>query len=1115
MTDQAQLRQQLLASEASGETMPDYSEAPRAQYPPQNFLPQNYLPQNYLPQNYLPQNYLRPVAQGSYGYSNHDLMTPVNVAAVPPSSRKASMTSSLGVQKLFRRRGTGAAFDEEMGADIGDIAGGDMSFSDITHVRGTGGRYNVFLTMLSDSSAPIIPVIGGGIGAPSKNMTNIQYRKQMNHQKKLILANSSRAMSLAGGNPMVNSNAGQDYPRSMSFNNRAMSLEQTHGGPRTMSLQAGMNRPRPGAGPMPPQMGGRGPMPGNPMYGPGNPNIGPGGPRAMSLRTQNLPPQHMRGPGPGGRLNSLNGTPPVGPRTQSFTGSNPNLNQRGNHPNGYGPQYNGYIQGRPGQQPYYPNQQTPNQQIPNQHGQQFSSQQYPPSIGSNPHLDPLSSRSQNADHAMSSDSFMNVVEEEAEYEKSQLDPGKTGTFNFSESQAELNNLSDQDHVYKLDDNDVPPLSRKSTIKKSDSMRVRRLNLFNKGHEDVKEVENSHAEKDDPSFNLSRTDNPLSKKLMLQLDDHESGQHRLEQTNKPKSLGALAPDTGDTFYTSPEFFTPVKDPLTANGDDNHISPVKPTKKSIKLNSLAENTIYSKFRSLSQARSSEEIHYKGPLFDKSETESQDSVYSSMTPKLSDSFNPLVSPSSYHPSPIHDGNASKSEFDFSTPEHQFQSSADEGKRTNVEDEKPPALPSKNETNNNVIQNNISTEKLPQVEFEAPEIKSKEEPSQNTDDMVDAILHRRTSTLSRSGSELKLQGLLPAGGLITVQQPISINDTDKFDQEKELPKVRGVLLSSKSKSFIKRLSRSTSKRNIADDADAEYYSGTPRLRVSSTVSLQDNSVKKQLVFTKDELAIMSCNNDLQNELQFVTSELALSIKRELALEFQVRTGTKDHAFDDTEHQKEMIEKSKTIADLQEKLNNERRLRFISEEHALLSEHGQTPSALKLDYEKNELYKQLLAKNDLVNQLQDKLDELESSGNRKYDDDLLQKYNELTTENSTLREKVESLRIAGESQVLAESATSESHEYEQAQIFSLRTQRDELREMITKLTSSQSVELKSAHDRVRTLEEKLRKVNMINDKLSKKGERPENSGGLGYGSGGKLQGFDVVTPRTSVMGSK
>lgn len=1061
--------------------------------------------------NYPPQH-----PQSAYGYSNHDLMTPVDVAGAL-SSRKASMTSSMGMQKLFRRKANDAAFDEELGADIGEIAGGEMSFSDITHLRGTGGRYNIALSMQPDSSAPIIPVLGPGHTGPTRDLNNIQYRKQMNHQKKMNLANGLRAMSLAGGNPMMNSNVSQEYARSMSFNNRAMSMEQGNG-PRTMSLQAPMNRPRPGVnGQMPPQMSSRGPFPGQQIYSPGNPNVapnmgpnmGPNGPRAMSLRSQNIPPQ-MRGPGQvpgqipgqGPRLNSLNG--PAGPRTQSFTGGNPM--SRG-VTNGYYPQ-NGFNRS---QQPYYPNQQHP--QYANQYGNQFNQyggqyNQYPQAPNGNGQA--MARKDQNPDASISSDSLMHVVEEEAEYEKTRLDPGKAGTLNFANSRADSDD--NQDYVYRLEDGNAAPLSRKSTIKKSDSMRVRRLDLFNKGTEEQQTTDDAYAGKEDPSFNLSVVGDRLSKKLAFQLDDEESRQHRAEQMDKLKALNATATDDGEIYYTSPEFFSPSKHPQVAEdgaAPTQHVSPDKPAKKPLKLNRLAENTAYSGFRSISQ-QSSEDVHDNEPRFDRSETESQGSVYSKGTPKHSDSLNPLVSLSSYHPSPPRDADEHKSEFDFSSANDQIETSMVQEENT-TENESPQ--PAQNEKYQDDAKNNISTDKLSQLEFEPAQPKDGQ--SQVSADAVNAELHRRTSTLSRSGSELKLKGLLPAGGLITVQQPITHSDADKVDQDKmDIPKTRGALISSKSKNFIKRLSRSTSKRNVADDLDSEQHSVSLKLRVSSSVSLHDNGVKKPLVFTKEELAIMTCNNDLQNELQFVTSELALSIKRELVLEHQLKSGTKDHTFDDVDLQKEMVEKAKIIVDLQDKLNNERRLRFISEEHALLSEHGQTPSALKLDYEKNELYKQLLAKNDTVNQLQDKIDEIESAGKRNYDDDLLQKYNELTMENSKLRENLESARLARASQVLEESATVESHEYEQAQILSLRTQRDELREMITKLTSSQSVELKTAYERIRTLEEKLRKVNMINDKLSKKGERPDNSASLGYGTGGRLHGFDVVSPTKSVLGS-
>lgn len=1124
MTDRAQLRQQLLASESLGDAMPNYPNESRVQ----------------------PHAPTYAHAQPAYGYSNHDLMTPVDMGPTP-SSRKASMTSSLGVQKLFRRRGAGAAFDDETGADLGEFAGGEMSFSDITHIRGTGGRYNVSLSMPADSSAPIIPVLGSGFGPPSKNMNNIQYRKQMNHQKKLTLAHEARAMSLAGANPM-----GPDNSRSMSFNNRAMSMEQANG-PRTMSLQAGMNRPRPGAGPVPPQ-GARSPFPGQQMFPSVNPNMGPAGPRAMSLRTQTLSPQQMRGGVLGLRMNSLNG-PPGGPRTQSFTGAHANPSLRLSQP-GFGPA--AYTQARSPQQLYptsqfpqklppqnYPNQhfqnqpvhvppptqygklpnqsfnQTPNPQfnqlfnqpssqqfVPQSHGQppnhKFSNHQYPHQqhvhqYGSSaPNVEESAFRTLDPDRTTSSDSFMNVVEEEAEYEKNEIDSDKSGS-DFGEAQAE--DSSDQDHVYKFDDEHAPLPSRKSTIKKSDSMRVRRLDFFANGRKNLEDA---------AAHTYNETDSPDRKNVgYSQRPESQMDGNNVESKNPSESAfesDALKLDTEST--NSFRFNISSRSPQEGGDEDNTFSlnrTEKQTKNAIKLNRLAENTIYSKFRSFSQTPISDDIKHKGFQNDKSDSDSEDSVYSAKTSAFSDSLNPLIDPPS---SQAQDSDVSKSDFTFSNPKIELAQSTAEGcNKSPTQEGSSDAKFFGDDVN--------ASERSSQADLKLSEIKQEENLSPS-DHAVDAILQRRTSTLSRSGSELKLQGILPAGGLITVKNPVSSNEIPKVNEEKtDFSKVKGTLLSSKSKSFIKRFSRTTPKRNATDD---EPEPGTPKLRVpssSSIMSLSDNAARKPLVFTKEELAIMSCNNDLQNELQFITSELALSIKRELALEFQLRNEAKDQKFDVNAYQKEIIEKSKGIADLQQKLNNERRMRFISEEHALLAEHGQSPSALKLDYEKNELCKQLLAMNDLVVQLQEKLEELESSTKKVYDDDLLQKYNELTAENAKLREKMDSINTAKSSEVLEDSRPLDTQEYERAQILALRTQRDELREMITKLTSAQSAELKYAHERVRTLEEKLRKVNLINDKLSKKSERLEISGSLGYGSGGKLHGFDVVTPKKSVLGSK
>lgn len=390
--------------------------------------------------------------------------------------------------------------------------------------------------------------------------------------------------------------------------------------------------------------------------------------------------------------------------------------------------------------------------------------------------------------------------------------------------------------------------------------------------------------------------------------------------------------------------------------------------------------------------------------------------------------------------------------------------------------------------------------------------------EDCLTPLIQKRTSAISRSNSELKMQGLLPSSGLLKGGE-LESSHGSVVDQQDSKRKSRTSSISTKSKSFIKRLSRSSSKKAFGEDGSYDEPSPSFGSRVASNSSLKEP--RKPLVFTKEELAIMTTNNDLQNELQIVTSELAMSIKRELALEKHLRNGQYGiDASDSQTYEEESTEKASIIADLLEKLNNERRLRFISEEHAILSEHGQTPSALKLDYEKNEIYKQLLAKNDMVNQLQDRLDEIENSGTSDSGQGMLHKYNDLLRENSELRYRLENALASSEHHDASDMSFTHgdsSNEYDQAQIISLRTQRDELREMLTKLTSSQNMELKIAQDRIKILEDKLQKVNMINDKLSRRLDRGSDHGQSNEysrdamftsGQGGKLLGFDIVSPR-------
>lgn len=381
-----------------------------------------------------------------------------------------------------------------------------------------------------------------------------------------------------------------------------------------------------------------------------------------------------------------------------------------------------------------------------------------------------------------------------------------------------------------------------------------------------------------------------------------------------------------------------------------------------------------------------------------------------------------------------------------------------------------------------------------------------------------------------------------------------------------RNMSLTNKSKNFFKRLSKGNRKSSINStdlDNDNEsfklsrhsYQSGTDvnaNYRDVDTskrpISMQATPAKpqpRQLHFTKEELGIMNCNNDLVTELELVTTELASSIKRELALEGKLKnninTSGQTRILD---NEYELTTKAKAIIDLQEKLNKERRLRFISEEHALMLEHGQEPSALKINYEKNEIYKQLLIKNDMVNQLEDKLAEYEGKS-RAEDATLLDKYNELLKENTDIKFRVipelerkyrdsetRKVRSLNRSMALTNDDTFDSsYDESQEEISALKSHREELRETVSKMTASHNHELRLAFDRIRMLESKVQNLKSINDKLTKRvgGDsydqemnpsghkniqtKPSMNGLTVNNQGGKLAGFSIVSPKKNLFG--
>ncbi|KAG7663438.1 uncharacterized protein J8A68_003090, partial [[Candida] subhashii] len=94
-----------------------------------------------------------------------------------------------------------------------------------------------------------------------------------------------------------------------------------------------------------------------------------------------------------------------------------------------------------------------------------------------------------------------------------------------------------------------------------------------------------------------------------------------------------------------------------------------------------------------------------------------------------------------------------------------------------------------------------------------------------------------------------------------------------------------------------------------------------------------------------------------------------------------------------------------------------------------------------------------------------------------------------------------------------------------LREQRDELRDVIENLIKNNSIEMKSAQDKIENLQGKLNDMKLINQKLTTRGGRGDDDndyingyiGGDGSGggngqyygnrkNGGKLQGLAVIS---------
>lgn len=144
-------------------------------------------------------------------------------------------------------------------------------------------------------------------------------------------------------------------------------------------------------------------------------------------------------------------------------------------------------------------------------------------------------------------------------------------------------------------------------------------------------------------------------------------------------------------------------------------------------------------------------------------------------------------------------------------------------------------------------------------------------------------------------------------------------------------------------------------------------------------NTAPKHILISKEQLGLLDENKRLMNELTLLSSELAESIKRETLLDERINMMKDDNesksrnnrfstvstsSISYTDFEKELRRKSSKVVELIQALNEERMKRFIAEEQVLLKENNAKPSSLDLIKKITELETKLQEKEGAINDL-------------------------------------------------------------------------------------------------------------------------------------------------------
>ncbi|KAG7813451.1 hypothetical protein KL921_000997 [Ogataea angusta] len=266
---------------------------------------------------------------------------------------------------------------------------------------------------------------------------------------------------------------------------------------------------------------------------------------------------------------------------------------------------------------------------------------------------------------------------------------------------------------------------------------------------------------------------------------------------------------------------------------------------------------------------------------------------------------------------------------------------------------------------------------------------------------------------------------------------------------------------------------------------------RQMTPVSQPTNQEKSQTaVFTPQQLELFNSNQELFNELQIVSSELADSISREIRLQRKLEVNNIPIEGD-------VVSEESKIASLTQQLADERRKRFAMEEF-LAQQYSKEFDVADL---KNKVYNnsdmgykvfKLTEENNLNkskyemmeqenSELKKRLEKLSGENKELIGTTIPKLRNQLeVAENSVSAATYDSLLKEIE-QLKSEKLHLRSQLSSKGNIAELESQKEELREALKNVKAQKEMDLRMCAERIRTLEAKVEKLSLTNERYIEK----------------------------------